>query len=153
MWVARANFRGPCQQPLTPLCHAPSQIVRTARLFWTVPEAAKFYEEHVGKFYFPRLIAGMTSGPSMAIALSGHDAIARWRAMLGPTKVYRGKWEEPLPVGLRSMYGLGDTRNGFHGSGKCSTEVWFGGGETGMRFVSGLRKQTLVQHTSAHHRS
>lgn len=52
----------------------------------------------------------------MALALSGPDAIQRWRAMLGPTKVYRGKWEEPHPVGLRATYGLGDTRNGFHGS-------------------------------------
>ena len=35
-------------------------IVRTAKLFWTTEEAVKFYEEHQGRFYFPRLVAGMT---------------------------------------------------------------------------------------------
>ncbi|CAO1619847.1 unnamed protein product [Jaminaea pallidilutea] len=91
-------------------------IVRTTKQFWTRQEAADFYKEHEGKFYYPRLVASMSSGPSMALALAGPNAIERWRAMLGPTKVYRGKWEEPHPVGLRAMYGISDTRNGFHGS-------------------------------------
>lgn len=56
----------------------------------------------------------MISGPSLALALYGPNAIKRWRAMLGPTKAYMGKWEEP--ASLRARYGLGDTRNGFHGS-------------------------------------
>lgn len=74
----------------------------------------------------------MTSGPSLALALAGEDAIKVWRGMLGPTKAYRlvdrfvilvikiaielmtdflllniirAKWEEPF--GLRARYGLG----------------------------------------------
>lgn len=95
------------------------EIARTTRVFWTPAQACEFYAEHAGRFYFPRLIAGMTSGPFVAMALSGDDAIRQWRAMLGPTKVYRGKWEEEQPVGLRAAYGIGDTRNGLHGSGEC----------------------------------
>ncbi|CAO1628314.1 unnamed protein product [Parajaminaea phylloscopi] len=96
-------------------------IVRTRRMFWTEEEAREFYGEHTGKFYFPRLVAAMTSGPFLALALAGPDAISRWRALLGPTKVYRGKWSEPHPVGLRALYGISDTRNGFHGSDSIDT--------------------------------
>ncbi|CAO1618592.1 unnamed protein product [Sympodiomycopsis kandeliae] len=97
------------------------EIVRSTRLFWTPEQAATFYSEHQGKFYFPRLLAGMTSGPFMALALYGDDAITRWRQILGPTKVYKGKWQEQHPVGLRAIYGIGDTRNGFHGSDSPQT--------------------------------
>lgn len=36
------------------------QIVRTRRLFWTPADAERFYVEHEGRFYYDRLIAGMT---------------------------------------------------------------------------------------------
>ncbi|UZJ53949.1 hypothetical protein CBS101457_003269 [Exobasidium rhododendri] len=88
--------------------------VRQKRLFWKQSEAEEFYKEHEGRFYYDRLISGMTSGPSIALALAGPDAIKQWREMLGPTKAYRAKWESP--GGLRARFGLGDTRNGFHGS-------------------------------------
>ncbi|SPO40751.1 related to Nucleoside diphosphate kinase 6 [Pseudozyma flocculosa] len=90
------------------------QMVRSKRLFWKADDAHRFYAEHRGRFYYDRLVVGMTSGPSMALALAGPDAIRTWRAMLGPTKAYRAKWEQPHT--LRARYGLGDTRNGFHGS-------------------------------------
>ncbi|KDN49558.1 nucleoside diphosphate kinase [Tilletiaria anomala UBC 951] len=90
------------------------EIVRTKRLFWKEEDAKAFYAEHEGRFYYDRLIQGMTSGPSIALALAGPDVIKRWRAMLGPTKAYRAKWEQPDC--LRAIFGLGDTRNGFHGS-------------------------------------
>lgn len=65
------------------------QAVRQKRLFWKTEEAEEFYAEHKGRFYYDRLIAGMTSGPSIALALAGPDVIRRWREMLGPTKAYR----------------------------------------------------------------
>ena len=89
-------------------------LARSRRLFWTSSDAHAFYAEHAGRFYYDRLILGMISGPSLALALYGDDAIARWRRMLGPTKTYRGKYTDPQC--LRARYGLGDTRNGFHGS-------------------------------------
>lgn len=35
-------------------------IVRQKRLFWKTEDAERFYAEHKGKFYYDRLIAGMT---------------------------------------------------------------------------------------------
>lgn len=117
------------------------QMVRSKRLFWKAQDAHQFYAEHHGKFYYDRLVIGMTryvslapslpivppfllfslfspplsySGPSIALVLAGPDAIKQWRAMLGPTKAYRAKWQHPDC--LRARFGLGDTRNGFHGS-------------------------------------
>ncbi|GAA5979499.1 hypothetical protein JCM11641_005414 [Rhodosporidiobolus odoratus] len=90
------------------------EIVRSKRLFWRKEDAEEFYGEHKGRFYFPRLVQHATSGPFVALALCAPDAIQRWRALIGPTKVFMGQWEKP--DSLRARYGLSDTRNGFHGS-------------------------------------
>ncbi|GAA5858445.1 hypothetical protein JCM8547_007312 [Rhodosporidiobolus lusitaniae] len=90
------------------------EIVRSKRLFWSEADAEEFYGEHKGRFYFPRLVQHATSGPFAALALCAPDAIKQWRALIGPTKVFRGQWE--APDSLRARYGLSDTRNGFHGS-------------------------------------
>ncbi|TKY89638.1 hypothetical protein EX895_001423 [Sporisorium graminicola] len=89
-------------------------VARSRRLFWTSTDAHAFYSEHRGRFYYDRLILGMISGPSLALALYGPNAIARWRTLLGPTKAYMSKYTHPHS--LRARYGIGDTRNGFHGS-------------------------------------
>ncbi|GAA6007135.1 hypothetical protein JCM11491_003018, partial [Sporobolomyces phaffii] len=88
------------------------EIVRTKRIFWREKDAKQFYGEHEGRFYFPRLVQHATSGPFVALALCGPDAIKRWRTLIGPTHVYKGQWEAPET--LRAKYGLSDTRNGFH---------------------------------------
>ena len=77
-------------------------------------DAAAFYAEHKGKFYYDRLLLGMTVGPALGLALAGPHAIREWRQLIGPTKAYRAPWEAPNT--LRAEYGLGDSRNGFHGS-------------------------------------
>ena len=59
----------------------------------------------------------MTSGRALGLALAGPHAIRDWRQLIGPTKAYRTAWEQPEC--LRAQLGLGDTRNGFHGSGTC----------------------------------
>lgn len=89
------------------------QICRTKRMHWTVEEAEAFYSEHRGRFYFPRLVLAM-SEPFMALALGKENAIADWRALIGPTHVYKAAWEKP--ESLRARYGISDTRNAFHGS-------------------------------------
>ncbi|GAA5898155.1 uncharacterized protein JCM6883_000940 [Sporobolomyces salmoneus] len=90
------------------------EIVRTKRIFWKEKDAEQFYGEHKGRFYYPRLVQHASSGPFVALALCGPDAIKRWRTLIGPTKVFQGQWEQP--ESLRARYGLSDTRNGFHGS-------------------------------------
>ncbi|TGZ59142.1 hypothetical protein CRM22_009239 [Opisthorchis felineus] len=62
-----------------------------------------------------------TNGPIGVYVLRGIDAIPRWRALLGPTKVYRAVVSEP--DSLRGLLGLTDTRNGFHGSDSYATAL------------------------------
>lgn len=73
-----------------------------------------FYNEHANKFYFQRLLLSMSSGSIHCYVLSGQDAIQKWRNLIGPNKVYLSKYTQPHT--LRSLYGLTDTRNTFHGS-------------------------------------
>lgn len=51
----------------------------------TRAEVEGFYAEHVGKGFFAELANFMTSGPSVLLALSGEDAVAKVRAMNGAT--------------------------------------------------------------------
>jgi len=96
---------------------SPLQIVRTRRMFWKRDdEAKKFYAEHEGRFFHQRLLLMASSGPCMALALCGPNAIQEWRRMIGPTHVHKSKWGDTSMHSLRSRFGLGDTRNGFHGS-------------------------------------
>ena len=78
-------------------------------------QAAKFYAEHEGKFFYPRLQAYVRSGPVIALALQGENVIANWRQLIGPTKVTKTKYLNPDT--LRHDYGISDTRNSFHGHG------------------------------------
>ena len=91
-----------------------NEIIRSAMFTWSMDDAAAFYAEHKGKFYYDRLLIGITSVPTLGLALAGPNAIREWRVLIGPTKAYRGAWEAPDT--LRAQYGLGDSRNGFHGS-------------------------------------
>ncbi|TGZ59141.1 hypothetical protein CRM22_009239 [Opisthorchis felineus] len=84
-------------------------------------QAESFYGDHKGKFYYDRLVNYMVCGPIGVYVLRGIDAIPRWRALLGPTKVYRAVVSEP--DSLRGLLGLTDTRNGFHGSDSYATAL------------------------------
>lgn len=56
-----------------------------------------------GRFYFPRLVLAMTE-PFMALGLGKENAIADWRALIGPTRVYRAQWQQKDC--LRAKYGI-----------------------------------------------
>ncbi|KAG6451133.1 hypothetical protein O3G_MSEX006947 [Manduca sexta] len=89
-------------------------VIRTKRLSLDTETAGKFYKEHVGKFFYNRLITFMSSG-CIDLHIMGHaDAIRLWRQTLGPTSVYKGQFQEPYC--LRGMFGISDTRNVAHGS-------------------------------------
>lgn len=77
-------------------------------------DAAEFYAEHKGKPFLPGLIKQMTSGPVVALALEGPDAIRRWRGWMGPTDPVAAKEKEPYS--LRARFGTELPNNGFHGS-------------------------------------
>ena len=90
------------------------RVLRERRLRLSADDAHRFYAEHQGKFFFNRLVTYMTSGDVEARVLAKPDAIAAWRALMGPTKVLRAIYEKP--ESLRGRFGLTDTRNATHGS-------------------------------------
>lgn len=48
------------------------------------------------------------------MVLGGDSAITKWRALLGPTKVFKAVYSHPNSI--RGLFGLTDTRNACHGS-------------------------------------
>lgn len=91
------------------------KVVRTKRKRISLEEAEFFYAEHKEKFFYHRLMTFMCSGPSDIHVLAGTNAIAKWRELMGPTKVYRAQISNPESI--RGLFGLSDTRNATHGSG------------------------------------
>ena len=48
-------------------------------------EAAALYKPHLGKKFYPGLVKFITSGPALAWIVSGENAIARLRELMGDT--------------------------------------------------------------------
>jgi nucleoside-diphosphate kinase len=83
--------------------------MRLARL--TKAQAEGFYAVHKARPFFNDLVSFMTSGPSVLLALEGDDAIARYRALMGPTDSAKA------PEGtIRKAFGASIERNAVHGS-------------------------------------
>lgn len=82
------------------------------RLF-TIDEAMarRHYAEHESKPFFGDLIAFITSGPVMAVAVEGTDAVGVVRMLMGPTNPV-----DAPPGTIRGDYGLELTENIVHGS-------------------------------------
>ncbi|RKP13466.1 nucleoside diphosphate kinase [Piptocephalis cylindrospora] len=95
------------------------EILHRRRLLWSEEEAGHFYAEHKGRFFYERLVGYMTSRAFEALALEGPNAIQQWRSLIGPTQPVRARIS--MPMTLRAMYGLTDTRNSFHGSDSPET--------------------------------
>ncbi|XP_027906969.1 probable nucleoside diphosphate kinase 5 [Vigna unguiculata] len=74
----------------------------------------KFYAEHSSKGFFSRLTKYMTSGPVLAMILEKDNAIADWRALMGPTDASKAKITHPHSI--RARCGLDIERNCVHGS-------------------------------------
>lgn len=91
------------------------QILEIRRLVFTDALAREFYKEHDGKPFHPGLISHTTSGPCYALVLSGESAVARWRAMMGPTDPQAQRHGFALQD-IRSKYGTVLPRNAAHGS-------------------------------------
>ena len=74
-------------------------------------QAEEFYSVHQGTPFFPELVAFITSGPVVGAVLSGRDAVATVRRMVGATK----SWEAAAGP-IRGDFGLGYTDNLIHAS-------------------------------------
>ncbi|KAK7275569.1 hypothetical protein RIF29_16688 [Crotalaria pallida] len=74
----------------------------------------RFYAEHSSKSFFSSLINYMTSGPVLVMVLEKDNAIADWRALMGPTDASKAKITHPHSI--RAMCGLNTEKNCVHGS-------------------------------------
>ena len=87
-------------------------ILKGMRLARLTPELCKeFYQEHVGKGFYPDLEAFMVEGPVVLMCLEGEDGILRWRDLMGATDPAKA-----APGTLRARFGQDHTRNATHGS-------------------------------------
>jgi nucleoside-diphosphate kinase len=87
-------------------------------------EAEGFYAVHRGKGFFEELVAFMTEGPVILMALEREDAIAKWREVMGATDP-----KKAAPGTVRALFGTDIGRNASHGSDAPETAAfelsWF----------------------------
>ncbi|KAL5062616.1 hypothetical protein RYX36_024353 [Vicia faba] len=74
----------------------------------------RFYAEHSSKSFFSSLVKYMTSGPVLIMVLEKDNAIADWRALMGPTDASKAKITHPHSI--RAKCGLDTEKNCVHGS-------------------------------------
>ncbi len=73
--------------------------------------AAKHYEAHKARPFYPGLVRFMTSSPVVAIALAGNDAVNITRKMMGATFGFNAE-----PGTIRGDFGVSRSFNLIHGS-------------------------------------
>ena len=87
-------------------------VVRAARLVrLTSAQAGAFYEVHKGRPFYNDLVAFMTSGPCLPMALERADAVAHFRKVIGATDP-----AEAAAGTIRKLYAESKGRNAVHGS-------------------------------------
>jgi nucleoside-diphosphate kinase len=80
------------------------------------PQAEGFYAVHKARPFFKDLVAFMTSGPCVVMAIEGENAVARYREIMGPTD------SKKAPAGtIRAKYGTDIEKNAVHGSDGADT--------------------------------
>ena len=73
--------------------------------------AQRHYAEHKGKPFYPELVSFIVSGPVLALAVRGEDAIAGVRALMGATDP-----ADSLPGTIRGDLATELSENVVHGS-------------------------------------
>jgi nucleoside-diphosphate kinase len=77
----------------------------------TVAQAGAFYAVHRGRPFYDDLVAFMTSGPCLPMALERADAVATLRTVIGATDP-----AEAEPGTIRKLYAESKGRNAIHAS-------------------------------------
>ena len=86
--------------------------IRAARLVrMSLPQAEAFYAVHRERPFFRPLVAFMTSGPCLSLALERDDAVAHLREVIGATDP-----AEATPGTIRKRYAESKERNAIHAS-------------------------------------
>lgn len=87
-------------------------ILRGARLVRLTPsQAGVFYEVHRGRPFYDDLVAFMTSGPCLPMALERADAVVHLRSVIGATDP-----AEAAPGTIRKLYAESKGKNAIHAS-------------------------------------
>ena len=92
------------------------QIVAARMLRLTKPQAQGFYAVHKARPFFSDLVAYMTSGPVMVQVLSGANAIAKNRELMGATNP-----ADAAPGTIRAEFADSIEENVVHGSDAAAT--------------------------------
>jgi nucleoside-diphosphate kinase len=77
----------------------------------TRAQAEAFYDVHKERPFFSSLCDYMTSGPVVVMALSGENAVSRWRQLMGATNP-----NDAAPGTIRKDFGENIEQNAAHGS-------------------------------------
>ena len=86
--------------------------VRAARMLrMTRAQARSFYDVHRDRPFYDSLVAFMTSGPCMPMALEAPDAVKRLRRVIGATDP-----ADAEPGTVRALHAESKERNAIHGS-------------------------------------
>ena len=96
------------------LAHLESEgfrVVALRRLHMNGAQARAFYEVHKERPFYGDLVAFMTSGPCIPIALERADAVKHLRKVMGATNP-----EEAADGTIRRLYATNVERNAIHGS-------------------------------------
>jgi nucleoside-diphosphate kinase len=105
--------------------------VRAARMVrLSTAQAEAFYAVHRERPFFRPLVAFMTSGPCIPMALERDDAVAHLRTVIGATDP-----REAAPGTVRALFAESKERNAIHASDSAETartEVEFFFAETGL---------------------
>jgi len=83
-----------------------ARLVRLSR-----DQAEAFYDVHRERPFFRPLVAFMTSGPALALALAREDAVVHLRRVIGATDPAEAK-----PGTVRQLYAQSKERNAIHAS-------------------------------------
>jgi len=106
--------------------------VRAARMLrLSTTQAEAFYAVHRERPFFRPLVAFMTSGPCIPLALEREDAVAHLRTVIGATDP-----KEAAPGTVRALYAESKERNAIHGSDSAENglrEVGFFFAESDLR--------------------
>ncbi len=82
------------------------------KMLKVTPELSKqHYAEHVSKSFYPLLESFITSGPVVALAIEGPEAVSVMRTMMGKTN-----GRESAPGTIRGDFGVSRQMNLIHGS-------------------------------------
>jgi nucleoside-diphosphate kinase len=92
-------------------------VLRAARLVRLTPaQAGAFYEVHRERPFYRDLVAFMSSGPCLPMALERDDAVAHFRRVIGATDP-----KEAAEGTIRKLYAESKGRNAVHGSDSDET--------------------------------